>query len=369
MQTLSNRNEQGRRKTVGLLGLGIMVAWTGCSRDSVTSYDVPKEDHTVRVANSSRPEPGPMAQRAARQPVATVKWAALPKGWEESKEQSEMTVAKFRIAAENGLFAEVSITPLPGMARAPFAEGEILKMWAEQLQLAAPPSGLKPTPIEVGGLQGKLYDLTSTEPTFEGKAKTRLTTASAPRDGALWFVKMAGAEPVVAAQQDNFREFLKGLTFQDPVSAQPSAEPEVASAPPAGGGHPQWKAPAGWTEIAGGDMVMAAYTAKTASGAKAKITVVPLAGGGGDVAANVNRWRGQVGLGPASDDEMKKDVKSVDLADGSKATVVHAKGPSQTLHGLIVPRGAQTWYYKILGDDEAVNAEAPRLPEFAASAK
>jgi hypothetical protein len=349
-----------------VIGIGIALGLGGCSRDSVSSYEVPKEEHSgVKVANVGR-----------REAVPTVQWAVLPKGWEENKESDAMSVARFRIPGEGGNYANVGITPLLGMARAPFVEGRVVQMWAGELNLPEPTNGIPTTPVEIGGLPGKLYDLTSVEPTFEGRAKTRMTIGVAARGGTLWFVKLSGAQPVVAAQQGNFREFLKSLTFQDPPGADAVGEAQVAagsapaSAAPAGGGHPEWKAPADWKEVAPANKItLAEYNAQTASGSKAKITVTPLSGMGGDLLANVNRWRRQIGLGPIEDADLEKNVKRITLADGSAAALVHAQGATQTVHGLVVPRGKETWFYKILGDDEAVNAEAERLLTFAATAK
>ena len=85
----------------------------------------------------------------------------------------------------------------------------------------------------------------------------------------------------------------------------------------------------------------------------------------------MNRWRGQVGLGPVDAGGLVTQVKTVDLSDGSKASVVDVTGMSPgtgkaaRLYGLIVPRGGKTWFYKMLGDADVIGAETTNLVEFA----
>jgi hypothetical protein len=64
-------------------------------------------------------------------------------------------------------------------------------------------------------------------------------------------------------------------------------------------------------------------------------------------------------------------VKTADLSDGSKASVVDISGTNARtgkaarLYGLIVPRGGQTWFYKMLGDSGVIEGETTNLVEFA----
>jgi hypothetical protein len=206
--------------------------------------------------------------------------------------------------------------------------------------------------FELPGAHTHLYDITSAEAKFAGKFKARTTGAAIEKDGRLWFVKMIGEESVVASQREQFRAFLKSLRFDAPAAS--------------GGEQANWKTPEGWTKQTPGQMVLAAYKAAK-NGKSADITVSSFAGATGGVFANVNRWRGQVGAAPITEADLPKETKEIELADGTKATVVDVKG-NRRLYGLIVPRGEKTWFYKMVGDTEVVEAEIARLNEFAATA-
>jgi hypothetical protein len=336
-------------KTAVAVGLGLLSA--GCKRQSVSTYEIPKEDYNVKpltMAGMRRPGAGEAEEEQSAAPQ--LKWT-LPAGWLEKSGQQQMGVGSFHITGEDGKYADVRVIPLRA---GPEIESRSVNMWRGELGLAElPMEEIKGEELNVAGAHGHLYDLKSDELRFAGKFKARTTAAILERDGMLWFVKLAGEESVVAAQQSNFQEFLKSLRFETP---------QVASGSPAG-----WKVPEGWKPQKPGQMVMAAYQASKGA-ATAAITVASFPGDVGGVLANVNRWRGQVGLGPIDAADLAKETRTVDLAGGEKATTVDAAG-KQRLYGLIVPREGKTWFYKIIGDPEVVGAEASNLVEFAARAK
>ncbi|HEY6225973.1 MAG TPA: hypothetical protein VI282_02515, partial [Verrucomicrobiae bacterium] len=156
------------------------------------------------------------------------------------------------------------------------------------------------------------------------------------------------------SQQDTFKDFLKSIRFESSVA----------------GSDNNWKTPEGWTSRPAGQMVLATYA--TAKGGTVSVSAFDGATGG--LLANVNRWRGQMKQAPIDDADLAKEVKSVDLSDGSKASVVDVLGTNpQTgkpgrLYGLIVTRGSKTWFYKLTGDPDVVGAETQNLVEFAGTA-
>ena len=292
---------------------------------------------------------GSMPNTRAERPE--IKFTA-PKDWQEKPAQ--MGAGAFHIEGGEGKYADVKIIPLRA---GPQIEQQSVNMWREQLGLPElPPDQVKGEEITVAGAHSHLYDLKSEEPNFGGKFNARTTAAVIEHDETVWFIKMDGEESVVTGQQDAFREFLKSIRFEEKAV-------EVA-----GGG--EWKIPEGWRERPATQMVMASYT--TASGGVVSVSVFD--GETGGQLANVNRWRGQMGQGPIEAGDLGKEVKSVDLSDGSKASAVDVTGTNpQTgkpgrLFGLIVPRGGRTWFYKLTGDPDHVAAEAPKLVEFAGTA-
>ncbi len=347
-----------------VLGLG-----TGCEKEAVRSYQTPKETYTPRlkgVATAGDAEP------AAAMPH--LHWD-LPTGWVEKKGE-QLRAGSFRIEGEEGKFAEVRIVPLRGASG---IEAQTVNMWREELGLPVMATNqIKAAEADVAGLKGHLFDLTSEQPRFLGKFKARTTAVILPRNDTLWFIKMSGEESIVAKEQDAFKGFIRTLSFHDeehePAAASAST-PETAP-PPASAADPEkskWPAPTGWQELAPGQMVMAAYKATKGAGT-ADITVSSFPGDVGGLLANVNRWRGQVQAAPITEADLAKEVKSIELESGARASVVDVAGTNPKngkpgrLYGLVVPRGGKTWFYKMVGDAEAVAAETESLARFAATA-
>jgi hypothetical protein len=330
-----------------------LLAGAGCKQQKVSSYEIPKEDYSIKPF--SMPEMGGSA-RAER---PEIKYSA-PKDWQEKPAQ--MGAAAFHVEGGEGKYADVKITPLRA---GPQIEQQSVNMWREQLGLPElPPDDVKGEEISVAGAHAHFYDLKSDEPRFGGKFKARTTVAVVEHDETLWFIKMDGEESTVTAQQDAFKDFLKSIRFEEAKATQ------VASAAGGAGSDGNWKAPEGWHQRPASQMVLASYS--TAQGNVVSVSVFD--GETGGLLANVNRWRGQMGQGPIQGGDLGREVKTVDLSDGSKASAVDVSGTSpQTgkpgrLFGLIVTRGSRTWFYKMTGDSSAVASEAPKLVEFAGTA-
>ena len=104
------------------------------------------------------------------------------------------------------------------------------------------------------------------------------------------------------------------------------------------------------------------------AGGKAIMTISIFENSGGDLRPNVDRWRAQIGLKPATDEEFSKSVTPLDLPEG-KATIVDVTGPQQRLVSVIAVRGARSWYFKLLGEPNVIAAEKNKLIEFVKKTK
>ena len=78
--------------------------------------------------------------------------------------------------------------------------------------------------------------------------------------------------------------------------------------------------------------------------------------------ANVNRWRGQIGLEPVTEKDLEAIVQPLDL-NGTKASLVDMTGaepgsgkPSRTVVAMAAKAG-RTWFYKMSGDVPVVEKE------------
>ena len=158
--------------------------------------------------------------------------------------------------------------------------------------------------------------------------------------------------------------------------AKESVQPMEASMPP---GHPEttpaakpslaWKTPEAWTEVAPGEMRLASFNVKGSDGKQADMSIIPLPGLAGGDAPNVNRWRGQVGLKPATPEEIEKTGETIET--GSQPAKFYeltgtnpSSGDPTRVLGVIQHRDGTAWFFKMTGDDAVVAAQKPAFLEF-----
>lgn len=153
--------------------------------------------------------------------------------------------------------------------------------------------------------------------------------------------------------------------FRVPKQQERKTEPVVAAgmqgevaAPPApsGGGALKWTLPKGWTETAGGSMRFATLSPPVTGKIDASVVVLP--GPAGGELANVNRWRGQIGLPPIDAAGLERSRRTVQTKAGALAVYdfsSEGKPGSRLIAGLTVARG-NTWFVKMTGDAAAVGA-------------
>jgi hypothetical protein len=155
------------------------------------------------------------------------------------------------------------------------------------------------------------------------------------------------------------------------MSAQGLPPGAAADAP-----NPQWTVPADWQEGKASTMRRATFVAKGADGQAAEIVVSVFPGDVGGLLANINRWRGQIGLGPVAPDEVSGMTSDL-VISGTKATVVDFKadtapaGKTQPLRMVVVtiPHAGNSWFFKMTGDDPLVEAQKGIFLQFVKSVK
>ena len=136
-----------------------------------------------------------------------------------------------------------------------------------------------------------------------------------------------------------------------PVSAAPPVAPQHQFATAEEGAPAlKWTLPGGWTETHPGGMRYA--TLKPSAKGSVDVSVIVLSGPAGGELANVNRWRGQIGLGEIEEGALAKarvtirakagDVSVYDFSsDGEKKSRMVA---------ALASSGDRTWFLKMLGD-------------------
>jgi hypothetical protein len=360
-----------------LMAAALVLA--GCDRDQVKVQQVPKDaDHAGLMSQDANaqmpanPHAGMdmsmgMGGGEARPKLKYM----LPSGWKE-KDLGQMRVASFEAPAKDGKASDVSVIPLGAMPAS--AELDNLNMWRKAVGLPEVDK-VESEPVTIGSAQGKLYDVSG------DKATGHIVVAVLDKDGMSWYFKMTGTDAGVREQKPAFLDFLKSVSFEaapaaaaNPHGTMPmmgmgaGTTPTDAPVTPAASGAP---VPAGWKEVAPTQFLLAKYVIQGSGDAKAEASV-STAGGG--TLANVNRWRGQLGLAQLSEEDFSKQAQSIDVG-GMKGTMVQMEGTDgrtgkkARLVGIIVPGPVDTWFYKLMGDPQIVDQQKDAFTKFIQAAK
>lgn len=160
---------------------------------------------------------------------------------------------------------------------------------------------------------------------------------------------------------------------QSPMQAgqMPDGHPDVGAA-----AQPQltWKTPEGWSAAPPSEFRLASFKITGGNGKQADVSIVPLPGTAGGDFANVNRWRGQVGLQSVSEEELKKLAQPVEVAGQAGALYEQTgknpgSGEGMSILAVIQHREGMAWFFKMTGDDKLVAEQKPAFVEFLKSVK
>jgi hypothetical protein len=355
-----------RNSAVACLGFAL----AGCSNRDIATYRVPKDpDAAAAPADAGAP---------AAQTVS-LRWTA-PAGW-QPQAASGLRAASFLAPGPGGATADVSVVTFAG------AGGDVLaniNRWRGQLQL--PPITAGDLPANVNALDEPaghflVADIRGVPAT--GQPAIRILGAWLEQPDQVWFFKMMGSEEVVEAQKGSFLGFLRSVAAGASSAGAPHAaenSPKASDntndlphagfvvAPTDAAGEPSlhWQAPSEWKAKPVSTMRKGSYTISQ-GGVEADLAITAFPGEVGGLAANVNRWRGQVGLQPVDDSALGTVTASFD-ANGLHFTLVDfagpaPSGPQRILAALVSWQGA-TWFFKLTGPDSLVENERPSFLAF-----
>jgi hypothetical protein len=310
----------------------------GCDKDEIRRYQVPRLE-TARRETAHKHGPariwfvkvvGPSDEIASHKEafdrfIRSVHFEAgkigwtVPDGWQEQP-GSQMRYGTFRIGpADKALDLSVVVLDNHGDAASVLAN---VNRWRGQLGLQpVAQTGLAEiaTPLDLDGVTATLVDMSSA-----GDKPQRMLAAIIP-------------------QGDDAGHLHYDVPEGWAVQADPSGMSEAAF------------------QVSDGQHV-------------AKITVVPLPGPAGGLVQNVNRWRGQIGLEPVSEEQLRSELSAIEVG-GRPAQYVNLIGPEssgtprQRVLGVIASRGEQTWFFKMTGPADFVEKQKTAFETFVSSVK
>jgi len=355
------------------------LAWmaAGCGKDEVRVYQAPQDAAPVAAADargvtpqdaSVSPASGSASSRSAAAEAGAserpaVPWT-VPAGWEE-KPASGMRVASYGVKRPDGRSADISVVAMGGGAG---GELENVNRWRDQIGLEpateADLAGLRSL-IPAGNRQVVVYELDGKKAVLDGKYAARTLAAILPAGEMTVFFKITGENALVAEQKPQFLAWLKSVDTgggsagsAEPAPEAPLAAPVSGTAPAAsagsagsvaGGGAdglPNWQVPSGWKAAGPKPMRLASFDIPDAAG-NGDVSISKLNGDGGGLLANVNRWRGQVGLAPLETSALAANSTALTTAGGDSGTWVELKGTDKTILGAIVARDGVSWFFKM----------------------
>jgi hypothetical protein len=329
----------GRAGWCGLVALGLLTALlsSGCEKESIAHYQVPKETRS------------PQRLLAAIVPHGEQTWFFKLLGTQETVSEHEKEFEQFLESVHFGDRGKPGWTLPEGWRQVPSPPGKEIDRYAT-LQL-----GLKDKPLEVlvtplGRNAGDLLENVN-----RWRGQMGLLRVAEDGLGKMTRVIKVGGQAAILV---DIKADEKGL---------------VAGPPPAAPRKPTWTLPEGWTK-SDRQVPFSIATFRTGDKDPAEVTVSPFAGGAGGLLPNVNRWRGQVGLKPITNDELQKESAKLKVA-GIEAKYFDMASPKpagekrQRILVAVVVQGGTTWIFKMMGLASAVEKQKPDFEAFLKSVR
>ncbi|MDA1179165.1 MAG: hypothetical protein O2931_10260, partial [Planctomycetota bacterium] len=123
----------------------------------------------------------------------------------------------------------------------------------------------------------------------------RTLAAAFPQPDQVWFFKLMGPEADVSRHHDEFRGLVESVRYVD--------------------GKPTWSLPKGWIERPAANMRFATLSPPPPS--KLEATVIALPAATYQELDNINRWRGQLGLAPWTEEQLNTNITRIDVSGTS----------------------------------------------------
>ncbi|MCA9292912.1 MAG: hypothetical protein KDA20_03770 [Phycisphaerales bacterium] len=357
-----------------------LVAIASCDHrnDDIRVYSAPKDQMTSKPVMQQRSMPSASAPTMTSAASGDLHWT-LPDGWSEEPGDSPM---RFSTILNTSLEppVEITVTKLGAQAGSLLAN---VNRWRKQLDL--PPTddaGLtaSTSQLEGGALRAILVDIPA--PATGAAGPQRMLAAVFNQSDATWFFKLSDAQTRVDAAEADFLTLCRSIHADAPAqmaAAAPaplpsSTMPNMVGGPPeltqpqAAGGL-RYTVPGGWHEDPAPRAARIA-TMVVDGDPSTELAITRFPGDVGGELANVNRWRGQLGMTP---------IVSLDAQEGEDVTIsnhparvyrlVSPMGGDQAQAMLValLPLHGQTWFFKLTGPAGSVDQQHDRFNAFLTS--
>jgi len=254
----------------------------------------------------------------------------LPEGWSQQP-GSGMRYATIRPVPEEPS-VELSVIPLPtaGGNETDYVLSNINR-WRNQLGLSAIAA----------------TELDAAPSLDESRATDTIIRVPLENDIAAIFVNLSGSR---SASPGRGGPFSAGMTPRGPMVQRGAGDSATTSL--------TYDVPEGWKEAAASGIRKASFRISQGDQA-AEITVIDLPES--SLAANVNRWRGQIALPPLSPAEIDEQAKAIEI-DGHPGHYLEMWGdeaaqPREAILAAIVNIDGQSWFIKLRGDAAVATAQ------------
>ncbi len=323
------------RKKLLLLAF-VALLLSSCKDKSITVYEAPKDT----------PSKHQHGEASAPTQENDLSWEK-PETWEATA-LSSFRKGSFAFTSADGQKIDISIIAFPEKA------GGLLQninRWRDQLHL--PPISQdqlsdNTTAISIAGQPATQVEIVSETAIIEGQFKSRIIAAILSENQQSWFFKMVGTDAAVLSQKKTFISFLASVKKETPPSSEVAqTHQEIA-----------YQKPTGWKELPPTSPRHASFQVKEVG----DISIISFPGDVGGNLANINRWRGQIGLPPISNEDLDTTTETIMVGD-NPALIVHLENQESILTAIIT-QGSKTWFIKFRGPSDVVADEKKTFLQF-----
>lgn len=309
----------------------------------------------------------PPAQQVTDSPPAH--WKKLP--------ASAFLLVKYQTQGEGAATTDITFSSL---RTAPGSLLSNINRWRDQLgQPALDDAAVKALPtVKTTFGDGVLVEIEGLAPGADANKDGRMVGIIAEQGPTAWYFKMRGNAALTTKEKEHFITWAQSLKATEapaspptaaPAAPVPASPPHAPAAPaPAAGGALTWKLPDGWTASPNPGARYATITIPGPNDTKAELAITKFPGDVGGDLANVNRWRGQIGMEPVDAAALAPLVTKI-TAGPKTIQLVDCSGPNVRCAAGWVRHGAETWFFKLTGPDALVGAEKAKFAAFLESVR